>query len=105
MKFQQTVEKSAEIGEGINYDKILDLLISISTNLAMAVAILVIGFWIVKKVMKLLTKSLSRANLSPEITSFLSSLFSGSIAAICNESRTSVVESHCRVFASGKRVV
>ncbi len=76
MKFQQTVEKSAEIGEGINYDKILDLIISISTNLAMAIAILVIGFWVVKKVMKILEISLNKANLSPEITSFLSSLLS-----------------------------
>ncbi|MFK7772604.1 MAG: mechanosensitive ion channel family protein [Saprospiraceae bacterium] len=76
MKFQQTVEKSAEVGEGINYDKILDLIISISTNLAMAIAILIIGFWVVKKVMKIIEVSLNKANLSPEITSFLSSLLS-----------------------------
>ena len=76
MKFQQTVEKSAEIGEGINYDKILDLIISISTNLAMALAILVIGFWVVKKAMKVLKLSLEKSSLSPEITIFLSSLLS-----------------------------
>ena len=76
MKFQQTVEKAAEIGEGINYDKILDLIISISTNLLMAAAILIIGFWVVKKAMKILEFSLEKANLSPEITSFLSSLLS-----------------------------
>lgn len=76
MKFQQSVEKSAEVGESINYDKILDLVISISTNLLMAFAILVIGFWVVKKAMKVLEFSLEKANLSPEITSFLSSLLS-----------------------------
>ena len=76
MKFQQTVENSADIEGGINYDKILDLIITISTNLAMAVAILVIGFWVVKKVMKIIEISLNKANLSPEITSFLSSLLS-----------------------------
>ncbi len=76
MKFQQTVEKTADAGDSINYDKILDLIISISTNLLMAAAILVIGFWIVKKAMKVLEFSLERANLSPEITSFLSSFLS-----------------------------
>lgn len=76
MKFQQTVEKTAEIGEGISYDKILDLIISISTNLLMAATILIIGFWVVKKAMKVLEFSLEKANLSPEITSFLSSFLS-----------------------------
>jgi len=76
MKFQQSVEKTAEAGDAFNYDKILDLVISVSTNLAMAIAILVIGFWIVKRVMKVIEFSLEKANLSPEITSFLSSLLS-----------------------------
>lgn len=76
MKFQETIEKTADAGENINYDKILDLIINISTNLLMALAILVIGFWIVKKAMKVLEFSLAKANLSPEITSFLSSFLS-----------------------------
>lgn len=76
MKFQQTVEKSAENGEVINYDKILELLITISMNMVMAIAILIIGFWVVKKVMKIIELSLSKSSLSPEITSFLSSLLS-----------------------------
>jgi len=76
MKFQQTGEKTVEVAGDFDYDKIVDLLISISTNIAMAIAILIIGFWVVKKIMKIIEKSLGRANLSPEITSFFSSFLS-----------------------------
>lgn len=63
--------------KNFDYSKILELVISIGSSLAMAIAILVIGFWVVKKVMKVLGLSLEKANLSPEITSFLLSLLSG----------------------------
>lgn len=62
--------------EGFDYEKILDLVIDASTKLAMAVAILIIGFWIVKKLMKVVEISLKKTNVSPEVASFLISLLS-----------------------------
>ncbi|HFC00415.1 MAG TPA: mechanosensitive ion channel [Phaeodactylibacter sp.] len=62
---------------GFDYDKIINLIISVGSNLAMAIAILVIGFWVVKKIMKVVELSLEKAKLSPEISSFLLSLLSG----------------------------
>ena len=62
--------------ESIDTGKIMDLVISASTKLAMAIAILVIGFWVVKKVMRLVEISLGKSNLSLEVTNFLISLLS-----------------------------
>jgi len=57
----------------------LDMLGEQLTNFAptflQAVAILVIGFWIIKKIGKILVYSLQKAGLAPEVISFLSSLF------------------------------
>ena len=62
--------------EGFDYEKILDLVIDASTKLAMAIAILIIGFWVVKKLMKVVEMSLQKTNVSPEVASFLISLLS-----------------------------
>ena len=58
----------------------LDMLGEQLTNFAptflQAVAILVIGFWIIKKIGKILVYALQKAGLAPEVISFLSSLLS-----------------------------
>jgi small conductance mechanosensitive channel len=63
-------------------DKIIQYLELISDNLLsyaptflQAVAMLFIGFWLIKKTGKVLTFSLHKANLAPEVVSFLLSLF------------------------------
>lgn len=76
MKKQQTPSVTGNL-EGYDFNKMIDLGIEIATNLAMAIAILVIGFWVIKKLMKVVTLSLNKANLSPEITAFLSSFLGG----------------------------
>ena len=53
---------------------ISDQLLSIAPTILQAIAILVIGFWVIKKIGKILFFSLNRANLAPEVVSFLSSL-------------------------------
>jgi len=66
-----------------NYDwsglsaKALEFAITVVPKIALAILILVVGLWIVKKVMKLITHLLERANIGAELTGFL-----GSIASI-----------------------
>ena len=63
--------------ESIDMEKITGLVIDAGTKLAMAIAILVIGFWVVKRIMKLVEMSLAKSNLSLEVRSFLISLLGG----------------------------
>lgn len=62
-----------------NLDKYIedftDGLIAFLPKLALAVAVLVIGFWLAKRVSKLFQMTMGRANFAPEVTSFLSSIF------------------------------
>lgn len=62
--------------EGFDYNKIIEVAIDGFSKLAMAIAILVIGFWVVKKMMTLVEMSLAKSNLSIEVRSFLISLLS-----------------------------
>ena len=51
-----------------------DQLMNIAPTILQAIAILVIGFWLIKKIGKILIFSLNKASLAPEVVSFLSSL-------------------------------
>ncbi len=59
------------------YDGILDWAIKTIPLLVLAVFIIFVGFFIVKKLMKLINIALNKAGLDLEITQFLSSLISG----------------------------
>jgi len=48
--------------------------ISFLPKIALAIVMLIVGFWLVKKIGRLLELSLSKAKFAPEITSFLGSL-------------------------------
>lgn len=43
-------------------------------NLFIAAAILFVGFWLVKKIAKIIEKALEKAKVAPEIAGFLSSI-------------------------------
>ncbi len=53
------------------YDKDIDFALTFAPKLAGAILILLIGFWLVKKLNGLLTLSLERASLSKDVTPFL----------------------------------
>jgi len=59
---------------GIKYSDINDFLIRAATNILFAVIILIIGFWIVKIVVKALKKILRKSNTDESLVTFLSSL-------------------------------
>jgi small conductance mechanosensitive channel len=52
-----------------------DTLITFAPKLIGSIAVLVIGFWLIKKVSAITQKGLQSSSLSPEITSFLISMF------------------------------
>ncbi len=54
---------------------VTDQLISFAPTFLQAVAMLVIGFWLIKKIGNILNYSLQKAGLAPEVVSFLTSLF------------------------------
>ena len=54
--------------------KFVDGAITFAPKVALAIVMLVIGFWLIKKIGKIFDISLSKANFAPEITSFLGSL-------------------------------
>lgn len=64
---EETTKLQSYISQGIEF------LIGILPNLAMGIAVLVIGFWLIKKVVKILKLSLTKTGLEVEIVSFLSS--------------------------------
>ncbi|MBI1225816.1 MAG: mechanosensitive ion channel [Bacteroidetes bacterium] len=53
------------------YDKIIDFAVTFVPKLAMAILIIVIGFWLVKKLTALFSLSLEKANFSKEVAPFL----------------------------------
>lgn len=53
----------------------IDAVVSFAPNFFMAIAAFVIGFWLVKKISSITEKALKTSSLSPEITSFLISMF------------------------------
>ena len=59
---------------GINYSDINHFFVKMGTNLLIAVAILVIGFWCVKMLMKTFKKILRKSNTDESLVTFLSSL-------------------------------
>ena len=56
------------------YDQFVDWAVYFAPKLLMAIAILVIGFWLIKKIGKVVNLSLEKAKMTPEVNSFLSSL-------------------------------
>ncbi|MCP9769565.1 mechanosensitive ion channel family protein [Lacihabitans sp. LS3-19] len=54
---------------------ILDNIIAYTPKLAGAIAILLIGFWVANKLERVVVERLKRSQLSPEITSFIGSMF------------------------------
>lgn len=82
MKFQTpkeeptTLESLEAAANGFDYQNIVDGLISGATKLAMAVAIVIIGFWLLKKALQVVELSLAKTTLSLEVKSFLISLLS-----------------------------
>ena len=59
---------------GIKYSDINQFLVKIGTNILVAVAILVIGFWLVKILVRALKKILRKSHTDESLVSFLSSL-------------------------------
>ncbi len=55
-------------------DKGMDWVVEFVPNLILAIFVLIIGFWIVKRLMRLVVKSLEKSNISLEVTSFLESI-------------------------------
>ena len=55
---------------------IIEMIISYAPSLVMAIAVLIVGFWIVNKINAFVSKALSKMSFSPEIVSFLGSLVS-----------------------------
>ena len=71
-----TTETAQSASEGFDYQNLLDNMIAGATNLLIAVAIIIIGFWLVKKALRLVELSLEKTTISPEVRSFLLSLLS-----------------------------
>ena len=57
------------------YKLAVDSVVTFAPKLLAAIAVLVVGFWIVKKLSDVTKKGLTSSSLSPEITSFLISMF------------------------------
>ncbi|MEO1518108.1 MAG: mechanosensitive ion channel [Bacteroidota bacterium] len=55
-------------------DNIIEWAVSFVPKLLLAIAVLVVGLWLVKKISKIIDSTLSKAKVSPEIASFLSSI-------------------------------
>lgn len=55
---------------------IIDNIVAYAPKLVGAIAVLIICFWAANKLEKAVIKRLKRSNFSPEITSFLGSMFS-----------------------------
>ncbi|MCF8247157.1 MAG: mechanosensitive ion channel family protein [Saprospiraceae bacterium] len=53
------------------YDKIIDFAVTFAPKLAGAIIAIAVGFWLIKKLMKLFTLSLEKANFSKEVAPFL----------------------------------
>ncbi len=54
--------------------KFVDAAITFAPKLVLAITMLIIGFWLIKKIGKIFQLSLTKANFAQEITSFLGSL-------------------------------
>jgi small conductance mechanosensitive channel len=54
---------------------IIDNIVAYAPKLVGAIAVLIIGFWAANKLEKAVIERLKRSNFSPEITSFLGSMF------------------------------
>lgn len=52
------------------WDQFIDFCVTFTPKILMAVAAMAIGFWIVKRIIKIFEISLEKANLSPEISGF-----------------------------------
>jgi small conductance mechanosensitive channel len=61
---------------GFEYQNLIDGLVAGATKLVMAVVIVVIGFWLLKKALQIVEISLSKTTLSLEVKHFLISLLS-----------------------------
>lgn len=74
---QTTTETTSELDKISELtDKFIDWSAEFVPKLALAIIILMIGFWLVKKISKVFNFSLERAKMAPEVVSFLSSLVS-----------------------------
>jgi small conductance mechanosensitive channel len=54
---------------------ILENVIAYAPKLVGAIVVLIFGFWVVKRLERVVIDRLKRSNFSPEITSFLGSMF------------------------------
>lgn len=59
---------------GIKYSDINDFFVKVGTNILLAVTIVVIGFWVVKMLVKALKKILRKSKTDESLVTFLSSL-------------------------------
>lgn len=81
MKFQQAEDSTSATDTGTQnlsdlWDKALEWAGDIGPKLAIALVILIIGFWLVKRLEKVFGFTLQKAKMAPEVISFLSSLVS-----------------------------
>ena len=61
---------------GFKSGELAELLISIGVNLGIAIAVIVIGFWVANKLSKTVRKVLTKKDTDPSLVGFLSSLTS-----------------------------
>jgi small conductance mechanosensitive channel len=59
---------------GVKYTDINSFFLKVGTNIVLAIAILLVGFWLVKVIVKALKKILRKSNTDESLVTFLSSL-------------------------------
>ncbi len=64
------------------YDQVVNISLDLLPKIGLAILVLVIGLWIIKRLTNWVTKLLSKSNFSQEITSFLISLTSISLKVL-----------------------
>lgn len=67
---------------GMNMDEITDILVSTGTKIAIALAILIIGLWITKFIVRRINKVLDKRDMDTSLKSFLTSLVSIGMKAL-----------------------
>ena len=63
-------------------DTVIKMAIEFAPKLLTAIAIIIIGFWLVKKLTKLLGISFEKANLDPAVRSFMTSFINGALKVL-----------------------
>lgn len=58
------------------FDNILDLIVLYGASILLAIIVLIIGLWLIKRIVKLFEKTLNKRNVEPSLRPFLTSIVS-----------------------------